>query len=236
MKRSLLFAVVMSVAMWVGLASAQVTDTPITRMPSIDSMRVDVDLRAGRHCSSWWVRDADRYGDYHRAKAAVDVPLLASSTVTALQAAVAARDLPGLVKLRTHNVKDLQPALRACVPDWEPKADAVLEAVRQRDLDRHAATRPEPAWVVPASRAADGTNPAYCLQADGTRSATPCDRVPATITGNGATVASWCDCTVRSKEPAGSSSTYCRPATEPRTFDPAEPKRVTLCRENKPAT
>jgi hypothetical protein len=232
MRRVLLFVGALLCAT---LAAAQVKDAPIQRIGPLDSMQVDVDLRAGKHCSSWWERDADRYGDYHRVKAAVDVPLLAASAVTALQAAIAARDVAGMVKERTHNVKDLQAALRPCVPDWEPKADPVLEAVRQRDLDKHAALRPAPAWLVAASTSSDGTRPAYCLQADGTRSATPCERVPATITGNGATAPSWCDCRVRSKEPAGSSSTYCRPATEPRTFDRAEPVRVTLCRENKAA-
>lgn len=214
-------------------APSQVTDAPIQRIGALDRMVVNSELLAGRHCASWWERDADRFGDYHRVNAAVDVPLLAASAVASLQAAIAARDVAGLVQARTHNVGDLQAALRPCVPDWEPKADPVLEAVRQRELDRHAKLRPAPAWVVATSTAADGTRPAYCLQADGTRIAKACERVPATITGNGATVASWCDCTVRSKEPAGSTSTYCRPATEPRTFDAGEPVRVTLCRESK---
>jgi hypothetical protein len=210
-------------------ARAQVTDAPILRIAPVDRMVVDVDLRAGRHCSVWWERDADRFGGYHLVVAAVDTQLLTNSAVEVLQAAIRARDLATLTKARTHSVKDLEAALRPCVPNWWAPGLPSLEPARQRQLDAIAAVAPPPAWIV--APITSGKRPAYVLKPDGTRGAQS-GYIDTTITGNGKTAANWCRCDrMRSKETT--SSTYCAPVWVEPPATESEPARrvVTLCRK-----
>lgn len=202
-----LFALVVLTAMLVpASARAQaVTDKPITKMPTLGSIASDVNLAAGRGCAAWWERDKDRFGDYHIAEAAFDMSLLGAPGMQTLQQAFNARDLGALTAARTHNMRDLTAARAPCMDD------ARSEQLR--------ALLPPPAWTV--APIASGYRPAYMLKADGTRGSKSGD-IPTTHGGKPAP----CNCKVRSVETT--SSTYCRPLSEP----PGQ-QIVTLCRESK---
>jgi hypothetical protein len=209
-------------------ANAQVTDTPVTARPALNKLVVEMDSM-GRMCAVWWARDSNRYGDYHLAAAVLDPTKVAASVRDALKAAIVAQDVAALTKMRTHDVRDLREALELCVPSDEPSVDPAVEAKRQRMLDALSRVLQPAAWIVSKSSSADGTNPAYCLKADGTRDTTKsCGRAASLVPGT--TKPMWCDCLVRSVETTQTS--YCSWPFARQTFDPNEPQRVTRCTEN----
>lgn len=179
-----------------------VTDPPILAMPAtLDGVALSVDMAQQRACAAWWVRDDDKYGDWHIASA-----YCAGAVCTAALDALTKPDaLPALTKMRTANVTraDVQPC-----------------------LDKIGAPPPA-AWIV--APIASGQRPAYLLNADGTRGQRS-GSAPTTLrpSDGSAPVPMWCNCRVRSVETT--SSTYCAWATMRETADPAEPTRVALCR------
>lgn len=152
-----------------------VTDAPIMALPAtLEGAALDVDIANQRACAAWWVRDADRYGDWHVASAFCS----GAACTAALDALGKPGALATLTAMRTVNITAAD--VRPCI-DKLPV--------------------PPAAWIV--APISTGKRPAYLLKADGTRGAQS-GYADTTLSGNGNTVPMWCNCRVRSVETTSS--------------------------------
>lgn len=157
-------------------ALGQVTGKPITSLPPTNAV---VEFSPPAACIAWWERDKDRYGNYSMSVAAFD-PSMDPAVERPVLDALNARDLVGLIGLRTHNIKDM-PAAYPCITKLGP--------------------RPITWAVAPIST---GKRPVYALDPVTKKRGAQKGTVTTTLNGQPRRV----NCLVRSVETT--SSTYCR--------------------------
>lgn len=185
------------------VAPPSVLEPPIQKLPA-NLLDVVWNVDADwKVCIAWFAREDDRFGDYELQKAALDVPALVASELAIAKKAISERDLPALIKLRNLRMDSGQ-MIVAMLPCM-----AKLKA-------------PPSAWTV--APAASGIRAAFLLNHDYTRG--PKSGTASTTIKD---QPMWCNCKIRSVETT--SSNYCTWATAREA--PADPVRVTLCRESK---